>query len=55
MFKALGAEYVLPVHHSTFRLSREPVDEPLERFMAAAGDEGWRVVGREIGATWELP
>ena len=37
------------------RLSREPVDEPLERFMAAAGDEGWRVVGREIGATSELP
>ena len=55
MFKALGAEYVLPVHHSTFRLSREPVDEPLQRFMAAAGDEGWRVVGREIGATSELP
>jgi L-ascorbate metabolism protein UlaG (beta-lactamase superfamily) len=55
MFKALGAEYVLPVHHSTFRLSREPVDEPLERFMAAAGPEGWRVVGREIGATSELP
>jgi L-ascorbate metabolism protein UlaG (beta-lactamase superfamily) len=55
MFKALGAEYVLPVHHSTFRLSREPVDEPLERFMAAAGPEGWRVVGKEIGATSELP
>jgi L-ascorbate metabolism protein UlaG (beta-lactamase superfamily) len=55
MFKAVGAEYVLPVHHSTFRLSREPVDEPLERFMAAAGSEAWRVVGREIGATSELP
>ena len=55
MFKALGAEYVLPVHHSTFRLSREPVDEPLERFMAAAGGESWRVVGREIGATLVLP
>jgi L-ascorbate metabolism protein UlaG (beta-lactamase superfamily) len=55
MFKALGAEFVLPVHHSTFRLSREPVGEPLQRFMAAAGDEGWRVVAREIGATAELP
>jgi L-ascorbate metabolism protein UlaG (beta-lactamase superfamily) len=55
MFKAMGAEYVLPVHHSTFRLSREPVDEPLQRFMAAAGSERWRVVGREIGATSELP
>ena len=55
MFKDLGAEYLLPVHHSTFRLSREPVDEPMERLLAAAGGESWRVVGREIGATWELP
>ena len=55
MFKRLGAEYVLPVHHSTFRLSREPVDEPLQRFMAAAGAESWRVIGREIGATSEVP
>lgn len=51
MFKALGAEYVLPVHHSTFRLSREPVDEPIRRFLAAAGEERWRVVATEIGAT----
>jgi L-ascorbate metabolism protein UlaG (beta-lactamase superfamily) len=51
MFKALGAEYVLPVHHSTFRLSREPVDEPIKRFLAAAGEERWRIVAPEIGAT----
>jgi len=55
MFKALGAEYVLPVHHSTFRLSREPVDEPIRRFLAAAGDERWRIVATEVGATWSLP
>ncbi|HEV8177630.1 MAG TPA: MBL fold metallo-hydrolase, partial [Gemmatimonadales bacterium] len=55
MFKALGAEYVLPVHHSTFRLSREPVDEPITRFLAAAGDERWRVVTSEIGASATLP
>jgi len=55
MFKALGAEYVLPVHHSTFRLSREPVDEPIRRFLAAAGNERWRVVATEVGATWSLP
>jgi L-ascorbate metabolism protein UlaG (beta-lactamase superfamily) len=55
MFKALGAEYVLPVHHSTFRLSREPVDEPSRRFLAAAGDERWRIVATEVGATWCLP
>jgi len=55
MFKALGAEYVLPVHHSTFRLSREPVDEPITRFLAAAGNERWRIVATEVGATWSLP
>jgi L-ascorbate metabolism protein UlaG (beta-lactamase superfamily) len=52
MFRRLGAEYVLPVHHSTFRLSREPVGEPVQRFLAAAGQQRWRVVGTEIGATW---
>jgi L-ascorbate metabolism protein UlaG (beta-lactamase superfamily) len=55
MFQRLGAEYVLPVHHSTFRLSREPVDEPIRRFLAAAGLERWRVVGTEVGATWSSP
>jgi L-ascorbate metabolism protein UlaG (beta-lactamase superfamily) len=54
MFKRLGAEYVLPVHHSTFRLSREPVGEPIQRFLAAAGDERWRVVATEVGASWSL-
>jgi L-ascorbate metabolism protein UlaG (beta-lactamase superfamily) len=55
MFKRLGAKYVLPVHHSTFRLSREPVDEPIQRFLAVAGEERWRVVATEVGATWSLP
>jgi hypothetical protein len=43
------------VHHSTFRLSREPVGEPLERLRAAAGGERWRIVTPEIGSTWSLP
>ena len=55
MFRDLGAEYFLPVHHSTFRLSREPADEPLRRLIDAAGPDAWRVVGREIGETWTLP
>jgi L-ascorbate metabolism protein UlaG (beta-lactamase superfamily) len=54
MFRRLGATYVLPVHHSTFRLSREPLSEPIERFLAAAGAERWRVVGTEVGATWSM-
>ncbi len=55
MFRDLGAEYLLPVHHSTFRLSREPAHEPLARLLAAAGDEARRIVCREIGATWSAP
>ncbi len=55
MFRALDAEYVMPIHHSTFRLSREPTDEPIRRFLAAAGRERWRVVLTEVGETWSLP
>lgn len=55
MFKGLGAEYLLPVHHSTFRLSREPVEEPIQRLLEAAGAERWRVVASEVGASWTLP
>ena len=54
MFRALGAEYVLPVHHSTFRLSREPSAEPIQRFLAAAGSERWRVLATEVGTTAEI-
>ncbi len=52
MFRDLGAEYLLPIHHSTFRLSREPVEEPARRLLAAAGAERSRVVLTEVGATW---
>jgi L-ascorbate metabolism protein UlaG (beta-lactamase superfamily) len=48
------AEHVLPIHHSTFRLSREPRNEPLERILAAAGSHDRRVVAREIGAEFHL-
>ena len=54
MARDMGAEYVLPVHHSTFRLSREPMDEPIRRFLAAADDEAWRVVARDVGETWGI-
>ena len=55
MFRGLGAKYLLPIHHSTFRLSREPTDEPMRRLLAVAGSERWRVVISEVGQTWSLP
>lgn len=55
MFRDLGAAYLLPIHHSTFRLSREPAGEPVRRLLAAAGAERHRVALTEVGATWTHP
>jgi L-ascorbate metabolism protein UlaG (beta-lactamase superfamily) len=44
-----GAGALLPVHHQTFELSREPYYEPIERFVNAARG---RVALSEIGAEW---
>ena len=48
----VSADHVLPMHHSTFRLSHEPITEPIERLMAAAGRWVDRIVAHEIGMTW---
>jgi L-ascorbate metabolism protein UlaG (beta-lactamase superfamily) len=48
----LRADRVLPMHHSTFRLSHEPMNEPMERILTAAGRDADRVIAREIGAQW---
>jgi len=47
-----GAEHLLPVHHQTFRLSREPFLEPIERFLGAAANHPDRVVATRIGHEW---
>ena len=48
------ADFIVPMHHSTFRLSHEPMAEPMERLMNAAGKEGDRIVIREVGQAWQL-
>ncbi len=48
------ADFVLPVHHQTFRLSREPLLEPIERLKEAAGREESRVAVERIGQEWRL-
>jgi L-ascorbate metabolism protein UlaG (beta-lactamase superfamily) len=48
----MRAEHILPMHHSTFRLGMEPVHEPMERMMEAAGKDRERVVVREVGGTY---
>jgi L-ascorbate metabolism protein UlaG (beta-lactamase superfamily) len=39
-FIELGAEQMVPMHYGTFRLGREPMDEPLQRLKAEAARLG---------------
>ncbi len=48
----VGAEAVVPMHHSTFQLSHEPAHEPLERILTAAGRQANRIAIRQIGGQW---
>jgi L-ascorbate metabolism protein UlaG (beta-lactamase superfamily) len=54
MSQEARAEHVLPVHHSTFLLSREPVGEPMERLQSAAGQEAKRIVIHGVGQEFHL-
>jgi len=55
MFEQTGAHYLVPIHWGTFKLSKEPTEEPLKRLVAAAGrHEDW-IVLRKIGAAWTMP
>ncbi len=49
MIQDAGVERVVPVHHKTFHLSREPVMEPIERLRAAAGASQDRIALDGIG------
>src|SRR6266513_2090991 len=55
MATAAGAQFILPVHHQTFRLSFEPLREPIERFQVALSDTPERIALREVGDTFVLP
>jgi L-ascorbate metabolism protein UlaG (beta-lactamase superfamily) len=39
-FLDLGARRMIPMHYGTFRLSQEPMEEPVERLLAAAQQAG---------------
>jgi L-ascorbate metabolism protein UlaG (beta-lactamase superfamily) len=51
MADAAGARLFVPVHHQTFRLSRERDREPIERAEAALAREHGRLALRDIGET----
>ncbi|MCC6427826.1 MAG: MBL fold metallo-hydrolase [Phycisphaerales bacterium] len=49
MVEKMRADRVLPMHHSTFPLSEEPMGEPLERLMTAAGRSCERIAALSPG------
>jgi L-ascorbate metabolism protein UlaG (beta-lactamase superfamily) len=51
MADAAGARVFVPVHHRSFSLSREPVDEPIARTERMLAAERGRLGLREIGET----
>lgn len=55
MFGQTRARYLIPLHWGTFRLSKEPMNEPMRRLLAAAGSQADRVILRHIGVAWTLP
>ncbi|HEY9159148.1 MBL fold metallo-hydrolase [Candidatus Binatus sp.] len=55
MFQQTRARYLIPIHWGTFRLSKEPMQEPLQRLIAAAGIQQDRIAIRQIGGSWTLP
>lgn len=50
-----AVNFIMPVHHQTFRLSVEPFREPIERFQRALVSQPERIALREIGETFVLP
>jgi L-ascorbate metabolism protein UlaG (beta-lactamase superfamily) len=55
MANAAGANYIVPVHHQTFKLSDEPSLEPIERLRAALQKEPERLALNAIGETFVCP
>jgi L-ascorbate metabolism protein UlaG (beta-lactamase superfamily) len=49
-----GCEFFLPVHHQTFKLSREPYLEPIERVQNAAENHPDRVAVHRIGQEFQV-
>lgn len=54
MFRGMDARYLLPVHHSTFELSDEPMGDPMRRLLEAAGDAGDRILEAGVGEVFAV-
>ena len=50
-----GSRFILPVHHQTFKLSQEPMGEPIRRLERALSPRPERLAWRSVGETFRLP
>jgi L-ascorbate metabolism protein UlaG (beta-lactamase superfamily) len=55
MANSAGVNYIVPVHHQTFKLSDEPMAEPIERLKIALEHEPKRLALTEVGETFICP
>ena len=54
MAEKAGARHIVPVHHQTFKLSEEPMDEPLARLREALRLEQDRLALHEVGGSFTV-
>jgi len=50
-----GARHFVPIHHQTFKLSAEPMDEPSRRIRAAFAHHPAALLASEVGETFTVP
>ena len=55
MANQAGAKYFVPIHHETFKLSHEAMDEPATRLRAAFATEPDRLLAMSVGETFRVP
>lgn len=55
MAQQAGARWFVPIHHETFKLSNEPMDEPAARIRAAFAREPQRLLAVSVGETFRVP
>jgi L-ascorbate metabolism protein UlaG (beta-lactamase superfamily) len=55
MAREAGARTFVPIHHETFKLSAEAMDEPAARLRAAFADDSHRLLAVRVGETFRVP
>ena len=55
MAEQAGGAYFVPIHHQTFKLSNEPMEEPARRLEALFAREPHRLLALNVGETFHVP